>query len=237
MEDAAMLDLTTAKGAIIAAALRLAAERPWSQVTLADIAEAAGVSLVRLKGEFASKGELLAAFTALVDDEVLSRVARRTPDQAARDALFEVIMSRFDVLMPYKAALRSIADAGSLEPAQIGPILNSQRWMLEAAGIGTGGLEGGLRIAGLTSVYASVFRTWLGDDDPGHARTMAALDRRLRRGERTLARIEGFCSSLSRLVSAAMPRGFERPTSRDGDAGGPTPSPSPGAGPHPGASV
>ena len=62
--------------------------------------------------------------------------------------------------------------------------------MLHAAGIGTDGVEGGLKVAGLASVYASVFRTWLDDDDPGLARTMAALDRRLRRGERTYARIE-----------------------------------------------
>ena len=44
-----MLDLATPRGAIIAAALRLAAERPWAQVMLADIAEAAGTTLLALK--------------------------------------------------------------------------------------------------------------------------------------------------------------------------------------------
>ena len=226
-----MLDLATPRGAIIAAALRLAAERPWAQVMLADIAEASGTTLLALKKEFASKGEILAAFMAAVDDQMLAHAPRRAAEQPARDALFEVIMGRFDVLAPYKAALRSIAGSGVPEPALISPLLASQRWMLEAAGVGTGGLEGGFRIAGLATVYASVFRTWLADDDPGHARTMAALDRRLRRGERTLKRIDEVCSGLMRFASAAMPRGFgTRPRDPD-DRGQPaqpsTPSPGP----------
>lgn len=216
-----MLDLTTPKGQIIAAALRLAGERPWEKVTLGDVAAAAGLTLVALKGEFGSKGEILAAFTDAVDDEVLRRAPPRAADQPARDALFEVIMSRFDVLAAHKPALRSIVRGAGLEPAQIRPLLASQQWMLEAAGIGTSGLQGGLKVAGLAGVYASVFRTWLQDEDPGHARTMAALDRRLRRGERTLVRINDFCSGLARFASAAMPRGFAR--SRPGESGASAP--------------
>jgi ubiquinone biosynthesis protein COQ9 len=226
-----MLDTTTPRGAIIAAALRLAAERSWAQVTLADIADAAGASLVGLKKEFASKGEILAAFTAAVDDAMLNKAPRRTSEQPARDALFEVIMCRFDVLAPYKTALRSIA--GSVpEPVLVGPMLASQRWMLEAAGVGAGGLEGGIKVAGLATVYASVFRTWLADDDPGHARTMAALDRRLRRGERTLMRIDTICSALTRLASAASPRASAaRPRGQDDDGGQPAQPSAPTPGP------
>lgn len=225
-----MLDPAIPRNALIAAALRLAAERPWVDVTLADIADAAGKTLSDLKKEFASKGEIIAAFTRAVDDEVLARAPKRTPDQPVRDTLFEVIMSRFDVLAPYRAALRSIVQSGLPDPAQIRPVLDSQRWMLEAAGVSTAGLEGSAKVAGLATVYGSAFQTWLADDDPGMARTMAALDRRLRRGERTLARIEEVCSGLSKFVSAAMPRGF-KPSPRPGDdaAAAPTGTPaSPG---------
>jgi ubiquinone biosynthesis protein COQ9 len=204
-----MLDSAIPKNALIAAALRLAAERPWADITLADIAEAAGKSLPDLKQEFGSKGEIIAAFTSAVDDEVLARAPKRTPDQPVRDTLFEVIMCRFDVLTPYRAALHSIFHTGLPDPAQVRPMLESQRWMLEAAGVNTAGVEGGVKVAGLAAVYGSVFRVWLADEDPGQARTMAALDRRLRRGERTLTRIEEVCSGLTKFVSAAMPRGFK----------------------------
>jgi hypothetical protein len=73
--------------------------------------------------------------------------------------------------------------------------------MLRAAGIGPEGLEGQLRTAGLGTIYASVFRTWLEDDDPGLARTMAALDRRLRRGERTLNALDEIRSKMCDFAS------------------------------------
>jgi hypothetical protein len=62
--------------------------------------------------------------------------------------------------------------------------------MLAAAGISGEGGRGLLRVQGLLTIYAWVFPVWLGDNDPGLARTMAALDRRLRRGEAVLRRIE-----------------------------------------------
>lgn len=224
-----MLDPSSERDRLISAALSLAAERPWSKITLADIAERAGCTLVQLKAHFSSKGEILAAFSRLVDNEVLQRAPRRTEGQSPRDALFEVVMCRLDVLEPYKSALKSILDSGLPEPALLGRLFAAQGWMLEAAGINSSGIDGGLRAAGLATVYASVMRTWLEDDDPGHARTMAALDRRLRRGQRTLERIEEVCSGLSRLgtgIADVLRRPWQRSSAPPPTDAAPTPPPS-----------
>ena len=68
-----MLDLSTPKGRIVAAALRLAGERPWRRVTLTDIAKAADVNLNQVRRDFNSKAEIVAAFVRAVDDEMLAR--------------------------------------------------------------------------------------------------------------------------------------------------------------------
>jgi ubiquinone biosynthesis protein COQ9 len=194
-----MLETTTTNGRIIAAALRLAGEGPWVDVTLPDIAKAANVSLVELRRAFASKADILSAFVRAVDDAVLERAPERSSTQSARDALFDVVMSRFDVLADYKPALKSITATWPADPALLRVLALSQAWMLRAAGIPAEGLEGQVRATGLGALYASVFRTWLQDDDPGLARTMAALDRRLRRGESTLNSIEDFRKKLRDL--------------------------------------
>lgn len=225
-----MLDLTTDKGRFISAALALAAERPWIDVTLADIAVRAGSTLAGLKTAFASKADILRVFAELVDDEVLSRAPAAGEAQAPRDALFEVIMSRFDVLEPWKPGLRSIVRTGAPDPAQLFQLVTSQRWMLEAAGVGSDGLEGAVRTTGLLGVYAGVFRVWLDDDDPGLARTMAALDRRLRRGERIMRRADEIFRGFRRAAGAAA-SAAETMRSRMGDAGrksGHTEPPGPG---------
>lgn len=190
-----MLDDTKPKDRLVAAALRLAAERPWNDVSMHDIAEAARCTLADVRREFPSKGAILAAFTRKVDDALLERATKPKADAPARDRLFEVIMSRFDVLAPYKAGLKSIAAAKPMDLAIIKKAFASQAWMLHAAGIATDGPLGPVRVAGLASVYASVLETWLADDDPGLAKTMAALDRRLKRGEQAMDTLTGLCKT------------------------------------------
>ena len=201
-----MLEQQTARDRIVAAALKLAAERPWSDVTLLNIAQEAGLTLADLRHEFATKSDILIAFARAIDDQVLRTAAGNGEAIASRDAIFDVVMSRFDALAPYKPALRAMARSAVFEPALLVNLLASQHWMLQAAGFGTDGLVGSLRLAGLASVYASVFRIWLDDDDPGLARTMAALDRRLRRGERILAPIEDISFLVGRIAGVVTGR-------------------------------
>jgi AcrR family transcriptional regulator len=223
-KEITMLDPTTPKGRILAAALACAATKSWADVTLLDIAEAAQVPLSDLRGLFTSKTDIVAALLRAVDDEVLKRAPKRAEGQETRDRLFDIIMTRFDVLGPHRSALKSIHDSGPADFALAGPYLSSQHWMLQAAGIGTDGVAGGLRLAGLGLAYASVFRVWLEDDDPGLARTMAALDRRLRRGERVLGGLEQFSSAAWRFGEAL------RTATRAARQGPPKPETGPGPG-------
>lgn len=184
-----MLDSTNPRDRIIAAALRLAETRGWRELSLGEIAGEAGIPLAVLRSTFQSKGQILAAFSRAVDQAVLEKFAKPTAD-APRDRLFDVLITRFEIMQPYKAAIRRIRrDLGSSfgeALAQFRPALKSQYWMLAAAGISGEGGRGLLRVQGLLAIYARVFPIWLDDDDPGLARTMAALDRRLRRGEAVL---------------------------------------------------
>ena len=186
-----MLDQATPSGRMIAAAMKLAAERPWREIALLDIAEGAGLTLAEVRTAFHDKADLVRGFIRATDDAVLRQVKKPQPSESARDALFEVIMARLDLLAPYKPAIRSILEDAEPDPRTLRAALNSQYWMLQAAGVDAAGARGRLRTLGLASVYASVLRTWLEDDDPGQARTMAALDRRLRRGERSLKALDG----------------------------------------------
>ncbi|MGE3065322.1 MAG: TetR family transcriptional regulator [Hyphomicrobiaceae bacterium] len=200
-----VIDTGTRKGRVLAAALKLAETRDWSSLTLLDIATEANVPLAALREDFSSKSAIVTAFLRAIDDAVLQHTPTASPtagsEQTNRDRLFDVIMSRFDALQPYKPAVASIAKSGP-DLSLLAPYLASQHWMLQAAGIGTDGLGGGLRIAGLGSIYASVFRTWLADDDPGMSRTMAALDQRLRRGEGALKGLETAVDSVTRAADA-----------------------------------
>ncbi|MGF1650731.1 MAG: TetR family transcriptional regulator [Hyphomicrobiaceae bacterium] len=187
------------KSKIIDAAMRLASERSWADVSMRDIAEEASVTLADLRRVFGSKTQIVAAYIKRIDSDILGKVPQREAGQSPRDALFEILMARFDAMAPHKAALRSIDAATTLDTTLLGSLLNSQRWMLMAAGLDGDGPRGTLRTTGLMTLFASVFRVWLQDDDPGLARTMAALDRRLRRAEASMSAIDQACDGAQRL--------------------------------------
>ncbi|MEM7778641.1 MAG: TetR/AcrR family transcriptional regulator [Pseudomonadota bacterium] len=207
-----MLDLSSERGRVIQAALKLASERPWKDVSIRDIAEAAGMSLAELRKLFGSKTQVLTAYMRVVDDAVLARPPKADPTDAPRDVLFEVIMARLDIMAEHKAALQSIAQDTTFDSTLARAFLNSQRWMLLAAGLDGDGPRGVLRSVGLSTLFGAVFQVWLQDDDPGQAKTMAALDQRLRRGESAMSGIDQVCGMVER-VTGLMRGGFRR-TSR-----------------------
>ncbi len=199
--------------AIVDALMNLAARRPWQEIEITDIAKAADVSLAEFRDLFPSKGAVLGALSRQIDRQVLEGTSDDLAGEPARERIFDVLMRRFDALQPYKPALRRIAQELRYDPVSLAALnkvsLNSQRFMLAAAGIDTEGPLGTLKLQGAVLVYANTMRTWLDDDDPAQAKTMARLDRELRRGERVVEGAEDLrrLSAPLRAVGRALMQG------------------------------
>ncbi len=194
---------TDERGKIIAAFLALLAEKQIEQVSLAEIAREASVPLAQLRGEFASPLGILAAHVKNTDRAVLSEDFSDMEEEPARERLFDVLMRRLEIMAPHRTAVRSLMRSARRNPplalALNGLAVCSQQWMLAAAGIDGSGPRAVLRAQGLALLFGSVLRTWVHDDDPGLARSMAALDRALGRGERLAGLLDDLCYVPSRL--------------------------------------
>jgi ubiquinone biosynthesis protein COQ9 len=209
-----MLDDFSKRTKAIRAALELAAERGWNDISLADIGGRAGLSLADLRREFTCKGDVLKAFQVEVDSEMLAKARPGAAEQSPRDRLFDIIMTRFEVMAPYRPALRRIAADLCCRPAEAAPLLcsslASQYWMLAGTGAKLVGLGGAVRVTGLSAIYAKVFRVWLDDTSAGLDHTMVVLDRKLRKAERMVAGLETACQDFRRFACGFMPRGWGR---------------------------
>jgi AcrR family transcriptional regulator len=190
----------------VEAFMALLGEQPIDAIGFAEIASRAGLSLAALRNLFGSKLAILAAALKEIDRQVLDGIDADMAEEPPRERLFDVLMRRIDVLAPYKAAVRSLVRSAARNPglafALNGFAVRSQQWMLAAADISTAGPRGLLRAQGLALLFASVLRVWLGDEDPGLARTMSALDRALARGQRVSGLLDGAC----RIPACARPR-------------------------------
>jgi AcrR family transcriptional regulator len=198
----------TQRDRIVDALMSLIAERGFSAVGLADIAERAGVSIAALRAAYDGKIGILADFARRTDETVLA--GGPAEGEGARDRLFDIVMRRLDALTPHKAALKRLGQAARCDAALGCALLRiaqrSQKWMHAAAGIEEGGLMGAITQQGGVLVYADTLRVWLNDTDPGLAKTMKRLDEGLRRGEQAMR----FAGDLCGLVPSFFRDGLRR---------------------------
>ncbi len=178
---------------IIDATMALLAQRPFAEVTVHDIAREAGVSLAVLNRHFATRHAILRAFSRRIDGVVLAADMSDMADESPRDRLFDVLMTRLDALRPYREALQSLLRSARRDPqlalALNAGALNSQSWMLAAAGLSATGWRGRLAVQSLVAAFAKVLRVFLAEDDVGLPRTMAALDQELKTLESRYTRL------------------------------------------------
>jgi AcrR family transcriptional regulator len=205
---------TDARGKIVDALLKLAAERRFEDISVRDISKAAGVSLADFRDAFPSKGAVLPGFTRRIDRIVLSQDDGELSEENSRERLFDVLMRRLEAMAPYREGLREVVAWLRREPAAALAMnqvtLSSMRFMLEAAGIEAKGASGAIKLQGLAIAWARVLQVWLDDDEPTLSKTMAELDRVLTRGERAVAgldRVSALTSPFSAVAKAAFDAG------------------------------
>jgi AcrR family transcriptional regulator len=199
----------------IAALMELLAEQSFEEIGLAEVAGSAGIKLSQLRAEFGSTLAILGAHTKDIDKTVLAGGDADMAEETPRDRLFDVLMRRLEALAPYKEAVRSIMRSARRHPglalALNAMAVRSQKWMLEAAGIGAHGPRGALRAQGAALMFAGVLTVWVDDEEEGLDRTMAALDR----GLASAGRWDGFVGDLLSIPKCILRGPRRRRRARD----------------------
>ena len=181
--DGAVLDVVD-RGAD--ALLALAADRPWREITLRDVAERAQVGFADLYARAPGKAALLWRLSDRFDRAAFAAAAA-DGQPSARDRLFEAFMARLEAMEPHRAALIALArGAGAAVVAPRLPV--TARGLLEAAGIDTSGTNGALRLVAFTAAWARTLSVWR-DDEGALNRTMAEIDKLIARADTRLARV------------------------------------------------
>ena len=208
---------------IIRAFFALLAEQAFEDIGYTDIAARAGVPLATLRKEFGSKLPIVAAYIKAIDRKVLAGGDADMADEPPRERLFDALMRRLEALAPDRAAIHSLMRSARRHPSLALAFnalsVRSQQWMLTAANIDAAGPRGIVRAQGLALLFADVLRTFVHDEDEGLARTMAALDRALARGQRWSGFLEDLCRIAPgrRLLSRFRHRRRDDHRSRDLD--------------------
>ncbi len=181
-------DTRSPRDKLIDAALDLAAEMPWHALSLPMIAEHAKVPLGDALLTLPGRTHIQRALIERIDAQVFGSLEDDPLDGTTKDMLFDILMRRFDALEGRQAAIRSMTRDAARDPlgtACLGArFLKSMALSLQAAGVSAEGCKGAIRAKALAVIQMNAARVWITDDDPGMARTMAALDKGLARAEK-----------------------------------------------------
>ncbi|MAF98725.1 MAG: TetR family transcriptional regulator [Micavibrio sp.] len=169
-------------------AMALSGEIGWAHVSMAEIAEKAGLTLAELYDVVDDRSDILTLVGRLIDRKVLENMEGALDNETpARDRLFDIMMERFDVLNEYRGGILTVLESFHYDPKQAviscPHLCRSMSWMLEAAGIEVSGIKGAMKVAGLTALYIKTLRVWRSDESVDMAKVMAALDKDLGRVE------------------------------------------------------
>lgn len=167
---------------LIASAFSIAAARGWAAVNVAEAARGAGLPLSRARRRFPGTAAILLRFGQMADSAALEGAVDSGP---VKDRLFDMLMRRIDVLQAHRDGVLALFRALPAHPATALLLFDatrrSMKWLLDAAGIDTSGLNGRLHVGGLEAVWMWAVRAWTRDKSADMGPTMAALDTALQR--------------------------------------------------------
>ncbi len=176
------------------AALTLAAASPWREVTLLKLADSAARPISDFYG--ASLGEAVDCVEEAFDRAIGDNLEALDPGQSVRDRLFELIMRRFEAMEPHRAAVLAMEVGADRDPTLMAAAhqrhVRCARWVLALSGLEADGMTGQARAQGLGVIIGQARIAWRGDDAGDFNKTMASLDKNLRRAEEMFGRWAGF---------------------------------------------
>lgn len=166
------------------AALKLASTKPWRDITLAQIAKTARLPTAKVTALFSSTDKILPGIVRYFDGRIAKTISRPNPSDSPHDRLFDVMMTRFELLQSQRKAVLGIIDETKKNP-HLMKILIAAQWqamayMLKIAGLSPTKSQQPFVIAGLLSIYGLTLCIWQRDQSIDIGQTMAALDRYLR---------------------------------------------------------
>lgn len=157
---------------ILDAALRLAADRHWESVRLADVASDLDITLADIHVHFRDKESLVDALWDRADRALLARADdARLRAMNIPDRLEHLVFAWLDALAAHRRVVRDMLLV-RLEPGhlhiQLPTLLRVSRtvqWLREAAGLKAEFAWRAIEETGLSALFVATFAAWLRDDE------------------------------------------------------------------------
>jgi len=175
---------------IVEAVFAALADRGFSELDMAHIAERSSISANQLYLRAGDITQLVCFALNWLDDKALSESDADFADAADAsiyEKLLEGLIHRFEVFAPYKNGFSALQNACMRRP-QLALLMMCQlhqtvNRLLSLSGDDDTGWKRDMRVKGVVGVVMKTGSVWLKDDTDDLSQTLNALDKELRRAE------------------------------------------------------
>jgi len=165
--------------------LKLLKKKSWGEIRLEEIMKNSKKHTKSIK----TKNDLLKNINRYVD-YLLKKETSFIEKSSTKDMLFEVIMTRFDVLQKYRNSFLTLFEFIKSKPQKsiilIPSFLESMFLTASLANIEIKGIKGSLTIKGIFIIYIATYLEWMNDTSKSLEKTMTALDQYLNKVSKIL---------------------------------------------------
>ena len=180
---------------LLVLAFEIIAETGWRGFSFTELADRSNLSMTELRDAFTGRSAILEALSDRLDQAMLAVGPDDLEGLPPRDRVFELVMSRLEAMAPFRAGLCRLMSDARTDPELLAITVcrldRSIAWLQDAAGLAHrhrksspfGSLRRRLQRRVLGAVYLQTLSAWSTDESQDLAKTMASLDKQLRRVE------------------------------------------------------
>jgi ubiquinone biosynthesis protein COQ9 len=174
--------------AVVKACFEMIAEKGLGKTRLSALAAQFNVPLRTFYDRYPSVEAILTRFIDQVDATMLDQIGR-TEGTPKRDLYFDMMMARFDALQTHRAGVkRWLAELPKQPTLWAGTLKRWDQSISLMLDIAKDSPLFPIKKIGLAGIYTVSLKSWMKDESADMAKTMAALDGALSRGETIIQR-------------------------------------------------
>ena len=172
------------KNKIIIQAFEIIEKVGWDKFSLSLLSRSLKIPESSLKKVFKNKELILIDFSKMIDENVdLLINFEDLKESTVKDNLFELIMLRLEIMLPYRKALKKILSSKQINPFTIKTIslniIESLDFYLDISGSYFNERFDFLKKYTIFLIYVYACKEWLNDNSEDLSKTMSNLDRSL----------------------------------------------------------
>ena len=179
---------------LLVTALEIIAEAGWLGFSFTELASRTGLTMAEVRASIGGRCDLLDQLSKTLDQAMLAVDPADMEGLSPKDRVFELMMSRLEAMAAYRAGLCRLMQDARTDPALLAMTAcrldRSMAWLQDAARLSADRSASPLQMMRkkwqrrmLGTVYLQTLRNWASDDSADLAKTMASLDKQLRRIE------------------------------------------------------